>query len=277
MLKMNRKRAATDIDSDSDKENVTTKPIRKRQATIGRNGALKSSKDATRAKKGDARKQTAGKGAAKLYSDAVKAIEKGVDSLDKKVKAMDPNSWRITTSNYATSAGKHMGAVKKLADLDPVLAFNLLITMADASHTDLDATPKMCGTPCDDSGPTFKELDETLVPLIETRSEPSVQLELGALPKVRHRWTRADADVGVFKTGRPNKQQWNQMYRQKLEWEKERRGARRQRREDVEDWVAVALSDLREERDYLEQYGVEGYLPTSISRLEEMVAARESR
>jgi hypothetical protein len=272
---MNRKRTAIDLDTDSDKENVASKSVKKRQATIGRNGAVKPSKDIPRA--GSAKKKTADRDAKKVFSDTVKAIDKGVDTLDKKVKAMDPNSWRITTSNYATSAGKHLGAVKNLAGLDPVLAFNLLLTMADASHTDLEATIKMCGTPCDNSGPTFKRLDEALVPLIETRSAPSVHLDPDALPMVRHRWTREDADVGVFKTGWPNKQQRNQMYRQKLEWEKERRGARRQRREDVDDWVVVALSDLREERDYLAQYGVEGYLPTSISRLEEMVAARESR
>ncbi|KAF5131235.1 hypothetical protein E5D57_007587 [Metarhizium anisopliae] len=32
-----------------------------------------------------------------------------------------------------------------------------------------------------------------------------------------------DADVGVFTTGWPNKQQSDQMYRQKLAWEKNRR------------------------------------------------------
>ena len=85
---------------------------------------------------------------------------------------------------------------------------------------------------------------------------------------MRHRWTPKDADVGPFKTGWPNAQQRNQMERQRLEWETERRQERRQRRDVCEDWVAVALSDLKEESDYLKQYGEEGHLPSSIAKLE---------
>jgi hypothetical protein len=139
---------------------------------------------------------------------------------------MSGNSTAITTSSYATSACKHMGAVKKLIAMDTTLALNLLLSMADALHTDLDATCKMCGTPCDNSIPTFKLLDEALFPLIEAREKPA---SLAAdLPEVPKRWTLKDADVGVFKTGRPNKQQRGQMYHQKLVWEKNRRQARRE-------------------------------------------------
>src|SRR6266566_4790800 len=110
--------------------------------------------------------------------------------------------------------------------MDSTRGFTLLLSMADASHTDLDATAKMCGTPCDESIPTFTLLDEALLPLIEAREKPA---SLAAeLPKVPNRWTLKDADVGVFKTGRPNKQQHGQMYRQKLAWEKNRRQARRE-------------------------------------------------
>ncbi|KAN0073223.1 hypothetical protein V8E54_008443 [Elaphomyces granulatus] len=49
--------------------------------------------------------------------------------------------------------------------LDSILAFNILLSMADASHTDLDASCKMCGTTCDESAPAFKLLDEALLPL----------------------------------------------------------------------------------------------------------------
>ena len=212
------------------------------------------------------------KEAKKLYTDTIKALDKRVDELDKIVKTMDPNSTTITTSTYATSARKHMDTVGKLVAMDTKLAFNLLLSMADASHTDLDAACKMCGTICDNSVPTFKLLDEALLPLIEAREKPaSFSAELPDIPK---RWTVKDADVGVFKTGWPNKQQRNQMYNQKLAWEKNRRQARRERRETTEDWVKVALSDLVEERDYLDAYGVEEYLPRSIAKLEELVKVR---
>jgi hypothetical protein len=211
------------------------------------------------------------KEAKKLYTDTLKALDKGVDDLDKKVKTMNGNSTAITTSNYASSARKHISAIKQLVAMDIIMAFNLLLSMADASHTDLNASIKMCGTPCDDSSPTFKLLDEALLPLIEAREKPASSDELLKVPK---RWTSDDADVGPFKTGRPNKQQRDQMYRQKLVWEKDRRQARRERREKTDDWVKVALSDLVEERDYLDAYGVEEYLPKSIAKLEELVLAR---
>jgi len=211
--------------------------------------------------------------AKKLYNETLMALDKRVDELDKKVKTMSGNSTAITTSSYATSTRKHVNAVKKLVTMDTALAFNLLLAMADASHTDLDATCKMCGTACDDSIPTFKLLDEALLPLIEAREKP---VDLAAeLPEIPKRWTAKDADVGVFKTGWPNKQQRGQMYRQNLAWEKKRRQTRRERREKVKDWVKVALSDLVEERDYLDAYGVEEYLPRSIAKLEELVKARE--
>ncbi|KAM4063864.1 ATP-dependent DNA helicase PIF1 [Hirsutella rhossiliensis] len=210
--------------------------------------------------------------AKELYADTLKALDKRVDELDKKVRIMSGNSAAITTSSYATSIRKHMGAVKKLVAMDITLAFNLLLSMADASHTDLDATCKMCGTPCDNSIPTFKLLDEALLSLIKAREKP---VSLAAkLPEAPKRWTVMDADVGVFKTGRPNKQQRGQMYRQKLMWEKNRRQARRERREKTVDWVKVALNDLVEERDYLNAYGVKEYLPRCIAKLDELVMAR---
>lgn len=154
--------------------------------------------------------------------------------------------------------------------MDPILGFNLLLSLADASHTELDASCKMCGVPGDSSIPTFTALDEMLLPLIEKREKNHQQGNV--LSDVPARWTTANADVGPYKTfNGANKQQRGQIYRQKLDWEKKRTAARRARRETADNWVAVALSDLKEERDYLDEYGVEGYLPKSIARLEELV------
>ncbi|OAQ58399.1 hypothetical protein VFPPC_12189 [Pochonia chlamydosporia 170] len=258
-----RKRDTKYKSDDSDKENATTRPA-------------KATKTQTETANSVTAKKTSSGGlskeAKKLYTDSLKALDKRVDELDKKVKTMSGNSSAITTSNYAMSARKHMAAVKKLVTMDTTLAFNLLLSMADASHTDLDAALKMCGTPCDNSKPTFKMLDDALLPLLEARERPT-SLAAG-LPEVPRRWTMKDADVGVFKTGRPNKQQRGQIYRQKLAWEKKRRQARRERREQMGDWVKVALSDLVEERDYLAAYGVKEYLPRCIAKLDELVRMR---
>ncbi|KAF4462462.1 glycoside hydrolase family 43 [Fusarium albosuccineum] len=244
---------------------------------VGEQNNIPSRKAKTpkKAKSAQSKKTTvvSSKEAKKLYSDTLKAIDKGIGELDKRVKAMDPNSWDITTADYAITSREHLGTAEKLITMDPILAFNLLLSMADASHTDLNATVKMCGTGCDESTPTFEMLDEALLPLIQEREIPPSPIE--ALPEIPKRWTREDADVGAFKTGRPNKQQRGQMYRQKMAWENNRRQKRRDRREKAQDWVKTALSDLVEDRDYLSEYGVEGYLPRCIAKLEELVATRE--
>ncbi|CAD0106130.1 unnamed protein product [Aureobasidium uvarum] len=218
------------------------------------------------------KKSPAAKGSTvnKLYKDSVKAIEAHLKILDGKVRKMSPNSRAISTDTYAQTSLKHLKPVKELEKMDGglVAAFNLAMYVADASHTDCDTTSKMSGY--GDSEAPFAELDEQLLDLIEKRNTQLPATRQDKLPAVPKRWTRADADVGVFKTGRPNKQQYGQMERQKLEWEKDRREKRGERRVIVDDWAAAALQDLEEERDYLEQYGVEKYFPKSIARLTEL-------
>ncbi|KAG9513068.1 hypothetical protein KCU93_g10170, partial [Aureobasidium melanogenum] len=207
----------------------------------------------------------------KLYKDTVKAIEAHLKILDGKVRKMSPNSRAISTDTYADKSLDFLDPVQELEKMDGGLvpAFNLAMYVADASHTDCDTTSKMSGY--GDSEHPFGILDEQLLGLIEKRNIQSPATRQDEIPAVPKRWTRQDADVGPFKTGRPNKQQYGQMERQKLEWEKDRREKRRDRRKTVNDWVAAALQDLVEERDYLEQYGVEKYFPKSIERLSELL------
>ena len=196
------------------------------------------------------------KSAKKLYADTLKAIDKRVDQLDEKVKNMMGIYPPIDTATHASSPCDHIPAAQKLAETGLIPASNLILSMADASHTDLDTHAKMCEEPFDASGKTFTNLNQLLLGLIEKRAVPGKRGGV-SLPTVKHRWTHKDADVNPFKTGRPNKQHWNQIYAQKLEWEKERRAERRLRREDVEDCVAVTFSDLKEETDYLARYDLE--------------------
>jgi len=163
------------------------------------------------------------KEAKKLYTDTLKAVEKRYIELDKKVKAMSSNSSAITVTNYATSAAKHANTAKKLDGVgETVLAFNFVMALADASHRRISSW-KMSG----DGGECceyFARLDEALLPLIEKRDRPTTRLT--ELPEVPHRWTSEDADVGDFKTGRPNKQQRGQMDRQYIDCKKERTAPR---------------------------------------------------
>lgn len=256
-----KRKRAVEVEDDVhilEKENGDGKPPKKKRPGTKQKLAAKTGTTAKQAKK--------------LYSETLKALDKEISKLDKRVRTMDRNSiFAINTCTYADEASEHLPAAMELAHLDTTLAFNLLLSIADASHADLNVSIKMSGYD-ESSSDVFRTLDVVLLPLIEGRAKPTAHIE--TLPSVPHRWTNQDADVGEFKTGRPNKQQRGQMYCQKLEWEKERREARRERREEVEDWVKVALSDLVEERDYLAKYGVENYLPKSIARLEAVAAER---
>ncbi|KAH0023453.1 hypothetical protein KCU78_g5406, partial [Aureobasidium melanogenum] len=256
-----RQYSAIDVDPDagSSASEGTTRAAPKKKTS-----ALKS----TTAKKAPAAK---GSTVNKLYKDSVKAIEAHLKVLDGKVRKMSPNSRAISTDTYADKSLDFLDPVKELEKMDGGLipAFNLAMYVADASHTDCGTTSKMSGY--GDSKYPFGVLDEQLLDLIEKRNTQSPATRQDEIPAVPKRWTRQDADVGVFKTGRPNKQQYGQMARQKLEREKDRREKRRERRETVNDWVAAAFQDLVEERDYLEQYGVEKYFPKSIERLSELL------
>ncbi|KAF7191023.1 hypothetical protein HII31_07647 [Pseudocercospora fuligena] len=208
--------------------------------------------------------------ARKIFERAVQETENEVSALDKRVKAMSGNSTSISIEHYARIAAQQLKTVTALAKLDEARAFNLAVYIGDAAATDLDATIKMCGY--GDHEEYFKELDDALLPLIASRDVPKEKL--GELPEVPHRWTQDDARVGPYKTGRPNKQQRKEMVDQKYGWEEDRREQRLKRRLECDDWISVALSDLKETRDYLDQYGVEGFFENSIAKLEEMDAVR---
>lgn len=246
----------------SDKENSMTsqkKQKRTRTAPTSRAKGLKS-----KAKQTDT---LGGGNSKKAYNDSIKAIDKEVASLDKQIKSMSGGLRypSITTDDYAMVMSKRLPAVTKLAELDSKLAFNLSMSMADATHTDLDSHPKMCGF--GDGDKAFKSLDESLLLRTEACAKPWTHSD--SLPSVRNRWTPEDAGIGIIKSSYgPNKQQRNAMQRQSFEWEKQRRVERRNRRESTEDWVACALNDLKEDRDFLDQYGVDGYFPRSIARLQ---------
>ena len=109
-------------------------------------------------------------------------------------------------------------------------AFNLLLHIGPNAHGDLEASMKMSGYGGHE-GP-FAEMDEAMLSVIALREDSDCKGKDEGLdlPVVRHRWSRADADVGVFKTGRPNKQQRGQIERQKAAWVKERDAEARERR-----------------------------------------------
>lgn len=106
-----------------------------------------------------------------------------------------------------------------------VPAFNLAMYVANASRTDFHTTAKMSGY--GESEYPFSVCIQQL-DLIDKRNTQSSAARQENLPTVPKRWTRQDVEVGMFKTGRPNKQQDSQLERQKLDWEKDRREKRRE-------------------------------------------------
>jgi hypothetical protein len=258
-----------DTDAGSSASEGTTRAAPKRKTAAKPAAANK----VTATKKAPASK---GPTVAKFYKDSIKAIEADLKALDAQVRKLGPNTREITTDTYADKSLDHLKSVEELEKVDGGLspAFNLMLYVADASHNDCQTTVKMSGF--GDSEEPFGILDARPLDLIEKRHAQSPATRQDELPTVPKRWTRQDADVGEFKTGRPNKQQYGQMEKQKLEWNKDRREQKSERRAAVQDWVAVALRDLEEERDHLALYGVEKYLPMSIDRLKELMGPDSS-
>lgn len=209
-----------------------------------------------------------------LYKNSIKKLEADIKIFDGRIRSMGFDSRKVTTDSYAKMSLKHLEPVKKLEEMDGGLvpAFNLMLYVADASHTDCDVTAHMSGY--GDSEAPFGLLDVQLLELIEKRhaqSPTTRQDQLHSLPK---QWMRQD--VGVFKYETLNKRYDVQTQNQRLELEQDRRVKRHERRLTVDDWVAVALEDLEEERGYLESHGVDKYFPKSIDRLTELMARGSS-
>lgn len=226
------------------------------------------------AKKTPAKKAAEGnKAATQLYKKVIDEVDKKAAGLDARVKKMSPNSAAITSDNYSGAMMNNVKDVRKLMAMGQdgaKLAFNAVLHMGPRTHGDLDASWKMSGY--GGHKQPFAELDQLMLEIVALREDAdcSEEQEDQKLPTVKHHWTHADADVGEFKTGRPNKQQRGQIARQKAAWMKERFAAARERREKVKDWVSNAIEELKVEQAEISGYGLDGYFKKSIVILEQL-------
>ncbi|THY07999.1 hypothetical protein D6D01_09699 [Aureobasidium pullulans] len=225
------------------------------------------------------RKSRAASESESLYKDSIEAIEKGIQALDKRVKGlkwpgMNDCILALTIDNYAAAATEHLPNVFKLKGMDNgiTLAFDLTMAIAEISYTDLEKTAKMSGW--GDAEASYEELDGVLLSLIPSRKKPTTRL--ASLPEVPLRWTPDGFDPGPSESGRPGTLHQGWTYAQKMKREKDRREARRIRRETTQNWVSIALAELKEDRDYLDACGIEGYFPKSIAALEGILAEQSS-
>jgi hypothetical protein len=225
-------------------------------------------------KMADPKKQST-KTARQTYTSLLGKVDKKVGELDRKCKAQGPNGKSFNSDDYAKAMAGFLPEVIDLSNMDggAKFAFNLVLYLGEHAHGDFYMCVKMCGY--GGSKKPYNALDEVMLGLIERRKDEATENDAQAVdatsfPLVPHRWTEADADVGEFKTGRPNKQQRNQIVRQRQEWMKERSKKARERRETTKDWVSNALVELTDERDYLDGFGLDGYFIKSIAQLEEL-------
>lgn len=217
------------------------------------------------------------------YKASIAAIDKKYKALEKASTNISGHKYSWTTSDdYAKAMAAFLPSVRKLSSMDGdgkdglISAFNLLLYLAERSYGDMELHVKMCGY--GEGSEAYAELDSALLELISMRAEQdpdsqSFKTEWEPLEKLTRRWTRDDADVGVFKTGRPNKQQRGWMAAQKKSWDEERRGKARERREGTAKWAQSALDELVDGRKYLAPYGIEGFFLRSIAKLEGMKAS----
>jgi hypothetical protein len=256
----------------SDLEEESEDELAKKQKTTKKASVKKAPTEKIPTKKPEGGDEAAGQ----LYAKIVGDVDKRVSTLDARVQKMGPNSTSVTSDTYAETMVKFVKDVRKLMEMGQEgvkLAFNLVLYIGPHMHGDLEAGGKMCGF--GESEEPFAKMDELMLDVIALRTDVDCG-EDAALPEVKHRWTLNDADVGVFKTGRPNKQQRGQIERQKARWTKDRNAALKQRREKaVVDWISNGIFELKDEQGYIDPYGLSGYFSKSIAKLEVMKADRK--
>jgi hypothetical protein len=95
-------------------------------------------------------------------------------------------------------------------------AFNAMLDIDPHAHGDLEASWKMSGYGGTE-GP-FMDLDDTMCDIVVPREDVDCARKDGGveLPAVRPRWAFKDAEVGLFKTGRLNKQQRDRLTHRRL-------------------------------------------------------------
>ncbi|RDW56910.1 hypothetical protein BP5796_12977 [Coleophoma crateriformis] len=215
------------------------------------------------------------KAAIQNYRATINKVDDRLQALDKKSKVQGPNLSVVTSNDYTIAMAKFIPDVQKLTNMGKdgaAWAFNVLLYMAEHSYRDVDVSTE---TDLSD-GPkeSFQAMDAALLGLIEKRhQQPRATGDGAEVTFVRNKWTDADADVGEFKTGQPNKQQRSQMAAQKLQWMKCRSDELRERREKVQDWAANALEELVDHRDCVASLERDGFFVKSIARLEELRGA----
>lgn len=209
-----------------------------------------------------------------VYKKAIAEVDKMVKLLNAKVKKQGPNGRSVTSDTYSAAMVKFLPEAIRLSEMDENgvrCAFNLLLHLAWNAYGDINVSFKMSGYGGHER--TYPLMDEQMMKIIEllaTIKDPRTALNPAVV--VPHRWTDEDAQVGEFKTGRPNKNQRNQIARQHEEYEKERNDLARERRETTTgtEWINNAISELTESRDYIKGYGHDGFFTKSIARLEEL-------
>ena len=106
-----KRKVATVDDSD---DGPSTKTIRTSNAKKAKTGPKKASTGVkSKGKKDESFEDTTDATAAKkLYTTTLQALDKDTAALDRKVKAMPPNSRSITTDTYAASIKKYLPIAK---------------------------------------------------------------------------------------------------------------------------------------------------------------------
>ncbi|KAE9365663.1 hypothetical protein N431DRAFT_563508 [Stipitochalara longipes BDJ] len=235
--KRKRPETAGPVDSpDVEAENKSKKPENNQKNNICQiiNRQINICKESTRGK------ESCGTAVQEIIGD----VDKKVSSLDARVRKNGPNSAAVNSDHYAGAMVRFIKDIEKLKAMGPDgvrCAFNATLYIGPHAHGDLEISYKMSGY-----GGTerpFADMDDTMLGIIGLRDDLDCagKNEGVELPEVRHRWTTNDAEVGVFKTGKPNKQQRGQIERQKAKWVKERFKEARKRREKVRDWVRNAF------------------------------------
>ncbi|RFU31825.1 hypothetical protein B7463_g4521, partial [Scytalidium lignicola] len=210
------------------------------------------------------------------YKEAIKSVDKKFNEL-LRLQEPNPTEFHGVTSDTISSvmASSFLPITKKILDSSPPAAFNLLMYIGEHSYGDVETCFKSSGF--GGTQEPFREMDDVMVEIINRRHGA---IGDDGIPQAAQEEFNVEAseDEGellyflkMLGEKRPNKSEYSKIKKFRRADLKNRFKRRGVRREKAEDWVSVALRDLVETRDRIEQYGIgRHFFPQSIARLAEL-------
>lgn len=206
-----------------------------------------------------------------MYTDMIKDIDKTFSALLKRQTWDATAHSGITADTFAHRMCTFSSSVETLSQISPKHAFLLMLYLADHTYGDIDCGLKSSGFG-ETEGP-FKVMDRCLLRIINKRVESDpIVVNAQNDPGLEALEFRKEADEYMALVDKQLRNKRERLHLQQCRRRdmKIRNHRMKERREVAKNWVANALVDLVDTRDYISRWGIKHYFTESIRRLEDI-------